>query len=403
MAHNIDPQWYVPQSYVNKERLTFGVEIEFALASLPAGAKDPHPEDTREAYRISDDPSGKEMNLKFKMRRDYVEPWHVPGSILNENARNHISKTFTEAGIQNEVITADTIEHADQFANWHPKDPRSWAITHDRDVLPPDDAPPEYRRHAMELNSPPLYFSPEAVQEVMYVIELVSNTYRCALTRRTALHIHVGNSKIGFSPETLQKLAATYLTFEPALEQTQPYFYIDDLMTASLRRGSELNGEELIPDKEKRTYPNFLEYLLKDEHCDTKILKKAVATMFSPEERSDRRGALNFSNIDTGRGTKNTVEFRQHASTFDPQEIAHWIRLCVGFLEFADTVEKSTLRPFLEAHINDKIEDFGLENALLSLGLPREAEYYGNFLKRIAGQRNEKGQYLGTLFSDFKN
>jgi hypothetical protein len=147
---------------------------------------------------------------------------------------------------------------------------------------------------------------------------------------------------------------------------------------------------------------NFLGYILKDENCDTKVLKKAVASQKSSVDHSDTRGALNFSNMDTGRGTKNTVEFRQHTSSLDPQEIAHWIRLCVGFLEFADTVEKGKLRTFLEGHINDSIGDFGLENALVSLGLPREARYFGAFLKRVVGQRNEKGQYLGTLFSDLK-
>jgi hypothetical protein len=402
MANPINPQWYVPQSYTTKDRLTFGVEIEFALPSLPEGVKDPHPDDPRTAYGISDDPSGKKMNLKVPTRRDYVEPWTEPSSLLNENARNHIAKTFKEAGIQSEVITGATIDSPMAFDRWKPKDPRSWAITHDRDVLPPDNAPQEYRWHGMELNSPPLYFSPEAIREVMHVIELVTSTYRCALTRRTTLHVHVGNSTIGFTPETLQKLAATYLTFEPALEQIHPYFRIDNLMTASLRRGCELSGETLIPEKEKRTVPHFLEYILQDENCDIKELKKAVASQKSKVDHSDNRGALNFSNIDTGRSTKNTVEFRQHTSSLDPQEIAHWIRLCVGFLEFVDTVEKERLKPFLEEHIGDGIGDFGLENALVSLGLPREAGYFGRFLKRVAGQRNAEGQYLGTLFSDLK-
>jgi hypothetical protein len=86
------------------------VEIEFALPSLPAGVKDPHPDDKRTAYGISDDPSGKPMNLKFKMSRDYVEPWHVASSALNENARNHIAKTFEEAGIQSEVLPGAVLE-----------------------------------------------------------------------------------------------------------------------------------------------------------------------------------------------------------------------------------------------------------------------------------------------------
>jgi len=56
--------------------------------------------------------------------------------------------------------------------------------------------------------------------------------------------------------------------------------------------------------------------------------------------------------------------------------VAHWIRLCVGMLEFSDTVEISTLQPFLEEHIDQSVTDFGLEEVLTSLGMPREAKYF---------------------------
>jgi hypothetical protein len=55
-----------------------------------------------------------------------------------------------------------------------------------------------------------------------------------------------------------------------------------------------------------------------------------------------------------------------------------WIRLCVGLVEFADTVEsEQILRMFLEKNLDDP-PALGLEQALNVLGMPREAKYFAN-------------------------
>jgi hypothetical protein len=45
-------------------------------------------------------------------------------------------------------------------------------------------------------------------------------------------------------------------------------------------------------------------------------------------------------------------------------------------LEFSDTVEINTLRPFVEEHIDQSVTDFDLEEVLTTLGMPREAKYF---------------------------
>ena len=45
-------------------------------------------------------------------------------------------------------------------------------------------------------------------------------------------------------------------------------------------------------------------------------------------------------------------------------------------LEFSDTVEMNTLRPFVEEHVDQSVTDFGLEEVLSLLGMPREAKYF---------------------------
>jgi hypothetical protein len=55
-----------------------------------------------------------------------------------------------------------------------------------------------------------------------------------------------------------------------------------------------------------------------------------------------------------------------------------WIKLCVGLVEFADTVEsEQILHAFLEKHMEDP-PVLGLEEVLNLLGMPREAKYFTN-------------------------
>jgi hypothetical protein len=89
-------------------------------------------------------------------------------------------------------------------------------------------------------SSPPLYFSREAIQEVLFVVALLTNKYRLCVTERTDLHVHVGNGEKGFTAETIQNLAATYWTFEAQIEQIHPPWMIDNVIALSFNRASTL-------------------------------------------------------------------------------------------------------------------------------------------------------------------
>jgi len=356
MSKYSDPLWYAPKPYQPKDRLTFGVEIEVALASLPKDREDPNPEDLRACYGVDDG--------------DFPHK--------SENARRHIARTLERANLQVEFQPGSSTDAFGYKSEWVAKDPSSWVVKMDEDVLPPEGAGTVYQWHGIELNSPPLYYSEDAVKEVMFVLELMSNTYRCALTRRTALHVHVGNGAKGFSAETIQKLLSTYWTFEPQIELIHPLFRIDNQATASLRRGSDL-AKGVLVERSKRNNKGFIEYILQDRNRDIaklEMMSKSVAANVTDEDRS----AVNIQPLAMAvkyGGTKKTIEFRQHTSTLDPQELAHWINLVVGILEFADTVEKDALVPFLDEYIDKTPREFGLEKALVKLGMPSEAKYFG--------------------------
>ena len=94
------------------------------------------------------------------------------------------------------------------------------------------------------------------------------------------------------------------------------------------------------------------------------------------------RGAYSLRCLDPENdfGFKKTVEFRQHEGTIDGVQIASWIRVCVGLVEFADTVDDKFLEWFCRAHVRDEVEDYSIGMFLNAVGLPIEAVYYSTLV-----------------------
>jgi len=372
--------WYRP-SDTPKDRLTFGVELEIALPSLLVGELDPNTEDPRSCYGIPTGPLSPE-----------------------ENARQHVAATLLEADIPAEA----EIKPAD-WPLWKPQSLCSWVIKEDLDIWPPNNASSTYEWHAVELNSPPFDYSEEAVAEVLFVVSLLTNKYRCALTQRTALHIHVGNSEQGFDAETSQKLLGTYWTFEPLIEGIHPKFRIDNLATLSLRRGSvmmcqgaETRRPAMLP-KDKRNPAGGLEWLLEEANCNLEKLSDATESYRKYPKHGpygadnhfvygdpvgEQRSAVNIRNL-KGRSMK-TVEFRQHTMTLNCERVDHWLRFCVGLVEFAGNVDMKALKPFLEEHV-DGSGGMDLKGALTEIGLQREALYFGAVIEKKQQSPAEAG------------
>lgn len=72
---------------------------------------------------------------------------------------------------------------------------------------------------------------------------------------------------------------------------------------------------------------------------------------------------------------KNTVEFRGHEGTMDPERITNWINVCVGLVEFADSVDPGEFNKFLWSHVDDE-KDFTVIDLLKAIGRPAEAQCY---------------------------
>jgi hypothetical protein len=197
------PAWYVP-AFLRQEgqdRLTFGVELEIVLPTSSSG----------EDSRVADLGSGNPVDV-----------------------RKHFADTLNKAGILAEAsISGDK--------NSRPNNIRAWFIKEEVDVMRPDNA---YELGygadwtAVEFNSPPFYFSREAVEEVLFVVSSLTRTYRFSITQRSDFHVHVGNADEGFDPETIQNLMATYWTPEDQIEQIHPPWMINSAIASNLDKES---------------------------------------------------------------------------------------------------------------------------------------------------------------------
>ncbi|CAG8974317.1 hypothetical protein HYALB_00006165 [Hymenoscyphus albidus] len=340
-----------------KSRLTFGVELESAVAALKPDEKDPHPEDDRNPYIL-----GNAIWTFFP------------------NAFRAMVKTLNEKSIPAEWHDPDVYpppdEDGDQF--WKPLNYQSWVLKEESSIIPPDQvdaigkrieskAPDGYHYISAEAISPPFYYSK--------VCGVLSSNFRNNINPSCGLHIHVGDSKKGFPLKTLINFYVTVWTFEPQLESILPTGRLQAPVYRKLRQHSNLAD---LTTSRKKLPRVGLRHLL----ANVKTIEElgSIVEDLSPT-KTKQRSVFNMDGllgVKLGyKWAKPTIEFHQHYGTLNHEEITNWTTLCVGLLEFADTVDSGLLRTYLERHIDHSPDDFGIEQVLYRLGLRNIARYYG--------------------------
>lgn len=142
--------------------LTFGVELEFCLATLPEGARDPEPFDSRQVYGISD------ANAVNNFTKDQlIHPanlYYLKQRLKTDIVQRHLAETLISAGfsaITDADVRRQTVEAA-QGAAEVPQH-RSWHVTIDPSIrVPREDNIPgvtAYEWYKMEVVSPVLDYS----------------------------------------------------------------------------------------------------------------------------------------------------------------------------------------------------------------------------------------------------
>jgi hypothetical protein len=381
-----------------RSRLTFGVEIELAIATLLPNTPDPDPSDPRPVTGLTDGP-------QFSKEGD--------------NLRSHIAATLRKHARVNVECKPET-----GLPDWAPNSIESWILERDVTIEAPDT---RYTYIQIELISPPFYFSHSAIATVRRVCTILSNNYRVNCNDSTALHVHVGNARKGFHVKTIRNLLATLWTFESVLDKMHPtHRHNDDEYAPSFRRKSRLAEAVMrrmkTPVESVDTATGGLEQLLRDTYTAVHLEQwspESEDDVESPQEPVDAselldlalpadgvavkgggRTRVDVSNLVGAKVRQRTVEFRQHGGTCGGQQISKcrfggngvvmgclltWagIVFCVGLLEFCDTVERGVLSEFLRRHIRDVEGDFAPERVLEALGLGDLNPFYTKWMEEM--------------------
>lgn len=353
--------------------LTFGVEIEFAVATLDPYDRNLQPEDTRVAY--------------FLDVNEYREIW------THENIYSHIANTLTNAGIP---AVADQLSDS----TWSPGDNNLWVVKKDHSVLAKTTA------WGIEVASPILIFNSESLRLVEKVYEVLASKYRLEVNDSTGLHVHVGNGDLGFEFPCMQRLAGILWTFDAQISTIHSEYrrersqYCANFRTRSVLR-STLDNELIGLEPKVREKSLAKSLALRGIHnifqTTTSTLKlRELMTPCSTAFALGSCGSYFIGNVNNTMESgavryKPTVEFRQHVSTLDSKKIHHWIGLCVRLVSVACNIDHSRLTSFLKAHMQKSVKEFPLGSMLREFGLDEDAEYYElQVLIDVAERQKEK-------------
>ncbi|KAF7959066.1 hypothetical protein EAE96_002583 [Botrytis aclada] len=328
-----------------ESRLTFGVELEFLLATIPNNGTNPHPSDPREVDRriLADEDS-----INYDIERKLKEIG-IPATVKETDWSN------------SKEVTAAT--------------PTDWILKNDVTVGPGAKSPTteEYEQYGMEIISPPYYYDAASRRAVETVVRTLRNNYLVRVNDSSGLHVHVGNGYQGFEWPILRNFIAIAWTYERQIELIVPETRLDSIYCGSLCKMSPL-GE----NNPRLTRLEFLNRIL--SFTDNSQVVKELGT---------KNSGFNISNLFLpfrSYFTKRTIEFRHHHGTLDPESILHWIHICVKLVEKACHIKnEEELHQQLRADVEKPI-GFEDKNSvttvdyLMWLGCPSQAYYYGQKL-----------------------
>ncbi len=320
-----------------KDNLTFGVELEFAVATIAPGGIDPHPKDPRPVIGLCSGPEDSPI----------------------KNLNLHIVETLHKAGFSAEVNTG--------AATWKREKEESWTVGQDGTIMAPERC--YYNWLPMEITSPPYYYSKQALYEIRLVIQVLRDNYRVSCNRSCGTHVHVGGGHKGFDVKTIKNVLATIWTFEPQIETIHPKYRVQNLdFCPSFRADSELARNNTLAGK-LDIRAGLEDILSASSLAELEDLSYASEKAMAGGGRlayhlGDISGSFPASNL-----YKRTIEFRQHKGTLDFEELELWIKFCVLLLQFADSVDQKILFPFLRAHVEQSVEKYPLERVLKRLGM----------------------------------
>lgn len=413
-------------------RLTFGVELEFALALLEEGQDDPEPNlpqpitvlprrSNRSRFKWKGPlPISKKLkNAVFdlvatKMVAAGLPTRGIMQSMSEDSSDESLSgpERFQDDGVGwipsrrhwvQQQLTEDTNEQnedlidlisnglsttssRDEFGN-------QWMVT--EDVTVQSTRPQDYRWFQMEVQSPPYIFCEDALQAVRLACGTLTSEFRVETNASTGLHVHVAEGADGYALQTVKKLMAFLWTFEPQIDQLHPNRRASDkgkTWYESLRRGSQLSRGAFTNPQIQLTVVQGLKHIYAADN---------LAALHDMMRADAWKSAYFMEHIATDYDDtiKKTIEFRQHEGIMDGNRITEWIKTIIALIEWITDVEAIPLMDFLmdAAEFEDRCwpaeqkPPYDIVDLLNDIGLVDRAAYWDQAIPK--GKRKDPTQY----------
>jgi hypothetical protein len=300
---------------------TFGVELEFTIAFVyPHNVALPG---LTESRKLRFKPYQNEID-RF-ISEEGLPPIHSTTELADRNIYNgEFIRYMVTPAVQRDITqTLHAAGFPGHMDNPAKLDVTNWQIDTDESVRGPHNT--EYIWSSIEVKSPALAFNPKNLKVVEGVCKIITKTYLTDVGESAGLHVHVSvGVNTTFRLQTLQNLFAFLFAFEPQIDTLHPtHRQHNDQFCNSLRRHSTFVKEWWNEHGQLPTIMQGVVELLKKNSL-TELL---IAVRWPLNDKGMWCNALNLSLFLENQGNPfnnlhpQTIEFRQHEGTLEPERI----------------------------------------------------------------------------------
>ena len=219
--------------------------------------------------------------------------------------------------------------------------PRGWLVGDDTSIQPrmADSYDSTVNYVGVEVVSPPLYCTDEALTDIRTVIETITSNFDTFVNRSCGFHVHVGRESEGFTFNMLRKFCTMVVGFQNQITSLRPTwrqrskYCIGMNQVKPFRRKTPLKQIEMV-----RNAPNkfrLIDYL----NPDGRFFAYSLENLRFHYEADDTT-------------SKPTIEFRQHEGTLDVVAVIGWVK----FVNY--------LVAYVCSHTDERIYNLAVEQGL---------------------------------------
>ncbi|KAI0842268.1 putative amidoligase enzyme-domain-containing protein [Hypoxylon sp. FL0890] len=252
-------------------RYSIGIELEFLVAWLKPGEKDPYESDAD--------------SLPPLLRIDSITKWNAEVQIskaIRSTLREHgIDVVGTSNEDSSGADPPPTIEHPFRL-----RDKDKWSVGSDASVS--ERLNDDYNWGAVELRSPALWAKPESFKEIEFVVNVLTSSHRVRINPTCGFHVHVGNGKWFFPAGHIKRLGSFFWAADPMISRLHPAWRRVAGYSRSIRYDSSLakgaTAKSVEEGEQYKRWINELDPIPVTDFSDTTREEKEFGTQKKWEE-----------------------------------------------------------------------------------------------------------------------